>query len=177
MLTAYESDRLKVKSGGLKYIGFLGILVITISALLVSCRPAIAAPDLLDRVQEEDLEQVIRLRVGRSKVLRTPFPIQRVSVADPDVADIVLISNRELYINANSPGVTNVSLWGKQRFSSSRISVEPDISILKEKLFKILPKEKIAVEAAGRHGGFIRRGFRAYRSGNRPGPGHSVCRR
>ncbi len=27
--------------------------------------------------------------------------------------------------------------------------MEPDISILKEKLFKILPKEKIAVEAAG----------------------------
>ncbi len=46
-------------------------------------------------------------------------------------------------------GVTNVSLWGKQQFSSTRVSVEPDISILKEKLYKILPKEKIAVEAAG----------------------------
>lgn len=108
-----------------------------------------AAPDLLERVQTEELEQIIKLRVGCSKVLRTPYPIQRVSVADPDIADIVLISNREIYLNGNSPGVTNISLWGKERFSSTRVSVEPDITILKEKLFKILPKEKIAVEAAG----------------------------
>jgi pilus assembly protein CpaC len=149
MLTAYESERLKVKSAGLNYIGYFGILLLAITAMLVACRPGIAAPDLLERIQDEDVEQVIKLRVGRSKVLRTPFPIQRVSVADPEIADIVLISNREIYINGTSPGVTNVSLWGKQRFSSSRVSVEPDISILKEKLFKILPKEKIAVEAAG----------------------------
>ena len=124
------------------------ILIVLISFPAVSC-PVAAAQDLLDRVQDDDLEQVIKLRVGRSKVLRTPFPIQRVSVADPDIADIVLISNREIYLNGNSAGVTNVSLWGKQRFSSTRVSVEPDISILKEKLYKILPKEKIAVEAAG----------------------------
>ena len=125
------------------------IILIVLISFPAASRPVSAAPDLLDRIQDEDLEQVIRLRVGRSKVLRTPFPIQRVSVADPEIADIVLISNREIYVNGNSAGVTNVSLWGKQRFSSTRVSVEPDISILKEKLYKILPKEKIAVEAAG----------------------------
>ena len=92
---------------------FIMILVVLISFPALS-RPLAAAPNLLDRVQDEDLEQVIKLRVGRSKVLRTPFPIQRVSVADPEIADIVLISNREIYINGNSAGVTNVSLWGKQ---------------------------------------------------------------
>ena len=94
---------------------FIIILIILISFPALS-RPLAAAPDLLDRIQNEDLEQVIKLRVGRSKVLRTPFPIQRVSVADPEIADIVLISNREIYVNGNSAGVTNVSLWGKQRF-------------------------------------------------------------
>ena len=111
--------------------------------------PAAAAPNLLERLQDEELEQTIRLRVGRSKVMRTAFPIQRISVADPEIADIVLISDREVYVNGNATGVTNISLWGKQRFSSAKVMVEPDISILKEKLHKILPKEKIAVEAAG----------------------------
>jgi pilus assembly protein CpaC len=127
---------------------FVIFLIVLISCPALSS-PAAAAQNLLERVQDEDLEQNIRLRVGRSKVLRTQFPIQRISVADPDIADIVLISNREVYINGNSAGVTNVSIWGKQRFSSTRVSVEPDVSILKEKLFKILPKEKISVEAAG----------------------------
>ena len=149
MLMACRNGCLKVKVEGRWTYYFLGIIVILLMSSLVTTPPVYAAPDLLERVQDEDLEQAIRLRVGRSKVLRTPFPIQRVSVADPEIADIVLISNREIYINGNSAGVTNVSLWGKQRFSSARVSVEPDISILKEKLHKILPKEKIAVEAAG----------------------------
>jgi pilus assembly protein CpaC len=149
MWTAWKIGWLTGKPADRPKCYVLPFLVLLILSLLVPARPAWAAPDLLERVQDEDLEQVIRLRVGRSKVLKTPFPIQRVSVADPEIADIVLISNREIYINGNSAGVTNVSLWGKQRFSSARVTVEPDVSILKEKLFKIMPKEKISVEAAG----------------------------
>jgi len=86
--------------------------------------------------------------VGQSKVLRTPFAITRVSVADPEVADIILTSPREIYINGLSPGVTNLSLWGGSRFTSARVTVEADVSLLKEKLAQVLPKEKIAVQAA-----------------------------
>ncbi len=148
MLMTFGNGRLKVKEGGWPVYYFLGIWLIFLLSLLVTFQPGYAASDLLERVKEEDLEQVIRLRVGRSKVLRTPFAIKRVSVADPEIADIVLISEREIYINGNAAGVTNVSLWGKQRFSSAKVTVETDVSQLKEKLFKILPKEKIAVEAA-----------------------------
>ncbi len=72
-------------------ISFLVVLLIVLISFPAGSFPVAAAQDLLDRVQNEDLEQVIKLQVGRSKVLRTPFPIQRVSVADPDIADIVLI--------------------------------------------------------------------------------------
>ena len=70
-------------------ISFLVVLLIRPHTFPAGSFPVAAAEDLLDRVQNEDLEQVIKLRVGHSKVLRTPFPIQRVSVADPDIADIV----------------------------------------------------------------------------------------
>jgi pilus assembly protein CpaC len=148
MSTIFGNGWLEVIPAGRRLFTVSTILIFVL-AVLAAFQPVAAAPDILERIQDEDLEQVIRLRVGRSKVLRMPFPIQRVSVADPEIADIVLISNREIYINGNSAGVTNVSLWGKQRFSSARVTVEPDISILKEKLFKVLPREKIAVEAAG----------------------------
>jgi pilus assembly protein CpaC len=64
------------------------------------------------------------------------------------VADIILTSSREIYINGLAPGVTNLSLWGGSRFSSARVTVEADVSLLKEKLAQVLPKEKIAVQAA-----------------------------
>ena len=105
--------------------------------------------DLLERVKNQEIAQVLRLRVGHSKVLRTVFPITRISVADPEIADIILISEKEVYVNGLAPGVTNLSLWGKSRFTSSTVMVEADVSLLKEKLHQILPKEKIGVEAAG----------------------------
>jgi pilus assembly protein CpaC len=103
----------------------------------------------LDRVQSQEVNQILRLKVGRSKVVRTPFALTRISVADPDIADLILINEREIYINALAPGVTNISMWGKSRFTSATVTVEADLTLLKEKLHQILPKEKIGVEAAG----------------------------
>jgi len=116
--------------------------------VLLGSVPAQAA-DLLDRVRNQEINQVLRLKVGRSKVLRTPFALTRISVADPDIADIILISEREIYINALAPGTTNISMWGKSRFTSATVTVEADLTLLKEKLHQILPKEKIGAEAAG----------------------------
>ena len=78
MLMAFRNGCLKVKAGGWRTYYFLRIIVIVLMSSLVTTPLVYAAPDLLERVQDDDLEQVIRLRVGRSKVLRTPFPIQRV---------------------------------------------------------------------------------------------------
>ena len=116
--------------------------------VLLGAAPAQAA-DLLDRVKNQEINQVLRLKVGRSKVLRTPFALTRISVADPDIADLILISEREIYINALAPGATNISMWGKSRFTSATVTVEADLTLLKEKLHQILPKEKIGAEAAG----------------------------
>jgi len=102
----------------------------------------------LGRIRDQEIQQTLSLRVGQSKVLRTPFALTRVSVANPEVADIILTSEREIYINGIAPGVTNLSLWGKTRFTSARVTVEADVTMLKEKLAQVLPKEKIAVQAA-----------------------------
>jgi pilus assembly protein CpaC len=112
------------------------------------CLPAQGA-ELLERVKNQEITQIIHLKVGHSKVLKTPFALTRISVANPDIADLILISEREIYINAQAPGVTNISMWGKSRFTSATVTVEADLTLLKEKLHQILPKEKIGVEAAG----------------------------
>ncbi len=124
------------------------LLVGLTAGLLGGGSPA-AAASLKERMARQEIRQVIRLRAGHSKVLRVPFAIIRISVADPEVADIVLTSEREIYINGLTPGVTNISLWGKGRFTSATVTVEGDVTLLKEKLAQVLPKEKIAVEAAG----------------------------
>ena len=124
------------------------ILAVVTLALLGLSRP-LGAADLLEKVKGQEIKQMLRLRTGQSKILHTAFPIARISVADPEIADIMLISDKEIYVNAQAPGVTNVSIWGKARFTSTTVAVEADVSLLKEKLHQVLPKEKIGVEAAG----------------------------
>jgi pilus assembly protein CpaC len=129
-------------------IRFWGSLIAATLCLLANAVPALGA-DLLERMKDQEIRQVLRLRVGHSKVLRTPFAITRISIADPEVADIILVSDKEIYINALAPGVTNLSLWGKARFTTATVTVEADVSLLKEKLHQVLPREKIGVQAAG----------------------------
>lgn len=126
-----------------------GWLLGLVSMALVLGGPEARAANLLERVKDQEIKQTLRLRVGHSKVLRTPYAITRISVANPEVADILLLGEREIYITGLHPGTTNLSLWGKARFSTAAVHVEPDVSLLKEKLAQILPKEKIGVEAAG----------------------------
>jgi pilus assembly protein CpaC len=146
MLKMIKGASLEWKAATARLLG--GVLLGITFCLWAGGGPAQAA-NLIDRVRNQEIKQDLRLRVGSSKVIRTPFPVTRVSVGNPDIADIVVISDREIYVNAISPGVTNLTLWGKSRFSSTAVTVELDVSLLKEKLHQILPKEKIGVEAAG----------------------------
>ncbi|MDD5640626.1 MAG: type II and III secretion system protein family protein [Syntrophales bacterium] len=125
-----------------------GVLLGITLSLWAGGGPAQSA-NLLDRVRDQEIKQVLRIHVGSSKVIKTPFPVTRISVGNPEIADIVVISDRELYVNALSPGVTNITIWGHKRITSTSVHVELDVTLLKEMLHKILPKEKIGVETTG----------------------------
>jgi pilus assembly protein CpaC len=125
-----------------------GVLLGVVLGLWAGWGPAYSA-DLLQGVRDQEIKQVLRLQMGSSKVLKTPFPVTRISVANPEIADIVVISEREIYINGMGPGITNLTLWGHSRFTSATVTVELNVALLKEKLHQVLPREKIGVEAAG----------------------------
>jgi pilus assembly protein CpaC len=126
----------------------LTIILLSVLTNLQVAGSSLAA-DFLDRVKTQRINQVLHLQEGLSRVLRTPFAISRISVADPEIADVMLISDREIYINGLAPGVTNISVWGKSRFTSAKVIVEADLTLLKDKLHEILPTEKISVKASG----------------------------
>ncbi|HZJ00299.1 MAG TPA: pilus assembly protein N-terminal domain-containing protein [Gemmatimonadaceae bacterium] len=53
----------------------------------------------------------IDLPVGRSYPLTTPVGITKVSIANPDVADVVVVGTRELVINSKAQGETDAIFW------------------------------------------------------------------
>ena len=87
---------------------------------------------------------------GKSTLLRLDAPIDRVSVGNPAVADVTIISPRELYLLGKNFGSTNVILWRKGgQTTAIDLVINIDAGILQDKLLQLLPGEKgIHVSAA-----------------------------
>ena len=90
------------------------------------------------------------LVTGKSTLLRLDAPIDRVSVGNPAVADVTIISPRELYLLGKSFGSTNVILWSKGGPTTAiDVVINIDADLLQDSIAKLLPGEKdIRVTAA-----------------------------
>lgn len=130
-------------SGGMWLIGLVTL------AFLCPQATSVWGAGPLGKIRDQEITQTVRLKVGQSKVLEIPFAITRISVGNPEVADIIVTGPREVYVNGIASGTTNVTAWGRGRqFSSARVTVEADVGLLKENLAQVLPNEKIGVRAA-----------------------------
>jgi pilus assembly protein CpaC len=88
----------------------------------------------------------------KSRVLTSSVPVERVSVGNPDIADLLILRDRELYVLGKDLGTTNVLLWdrGDTLIGSVAVEVVHDLDGLKQKLFDLMPNEDIDVHAAQR---------------------------
>lgn len=92
---------------------------------------------------EEHVVERLSLLVGKSMVLKSKESVKRISIADPDVADFVLISPNEIYVSGKSAGITNMTLWHKKgNYKIFDLDVGFDVSQLKQKINEILPDER-----------------------------------
>lgn len=129
-------------------LGF--ILSLAIAASLVPVlgisQPVDPGAPVLDRSDEGRFE----VPVNKSGVIRVDQPIQRVSVGNPGVADVLVLRSSEIYVVGKAIGSTNVTLWdrGDRIFSVLNIDVTQDMSALKLRLHQLLPGENIGVESA-----------------------------
>lgn len=97
--------------------------------------------------------QPLRLVAGKSTLLSLPHDIVRISVGNPDVADVVLTHPREVYVLGKKSGQTNLMLWGKGSVTRLHdIAVSSDTDTLKTKLQEWVPGiEQLKVESLGEH--------------------------
>lgn len=85
----------------------------------------------------------LSLTIGKSVILQSDVDVSRVSVAQPEVADFVLLSPRQIYVTGRAPGITNLTLWdkGDKVRAVYDLDVAPDVSRLKRMLHDVLPGE------------------------------------
>ena len=114
---------------------------------------ALARADAADSTASFDIPtEVIRLPLFQSRVISLPAPASRVSVANPDLVDVVVISPTEFYLLAKDIGVTNLLIWERDSKlrSTRQIEVTHDLEGLKAKLYTLIPDNAIEVRSAQR---------------------------
>ena len=100
----------------------------------------------------------IQVPIYKSRVLTTRAPVKKVSVGNPEIADILITSPTQLYLLGRSLGSTNVLLWdgGNRLIDSLDLEVVHDLGGLKGKLHQLMPNERIEVFSA--QGALVLRG-------------------
>jgi pilus assembly protein CpaC len=110
----------------------------------VSSVPAIRIERELGAVRNLSLE------TGQNRLLILTEPIGRVSVADPRVADLKVITPVQLLLTSRGVGTTDLTLWNKRDEPLVlALQVTRNLDRLKSQLAELFPEEKITVSTAG----------------------------
>lgn len=93
--------------------------------------------------------EVLHLLVGRSLVISSPSRLRRVSIADPNIADAVIVNPNQILINGKAPGGVSLVLWDESGQSQTfEVLVELDVLDLAQKIRVAFPGEGVRVESS-----------------------------
>jgi pilus assembly protein CpaC len=119
------------------------IMILGLILGIASTTASYAQDSATGAVEQRDIQK-LELTSGKSKVLDLPVAIKRASLANPDVADTVVLSPTQIYLTGKATGVTNLTLWNEsgKMMGMYDVVIAPDLTRLKENLHKTLPDEK-----------------------------------
>lgn len=87
--------------------------------------------------------------VNKSVLMNLQKPLQRVSIANPAIAELIVISPTELQINGTRIGTTSLIVWEKGGGTTFfDVRVKGDSSLLESKINEIAPHDSITVDYA-----------------------------
>jgi pilus assembly protein CpaC len=92
----------------------------------------------------------LKVTVGKGTIVRLKEPSKRVSLSNPEIADVNIISPAEVLINGKKIGTTNLIVWdakGKTTFFD--IEVTGDIGSLASQVQEMAPGSDVTVEMSG----------------------------
>src|SRR5712692_8735533 len=99
--------------------------------------------------QETEAPQTLHLLVGRSLVISSPTRIKRVSLADPNIAEAIVVSPTQILVNGKTPGGVSLLLWDEADQSQAfEVSVDIDVLGLSQKIHEVFPSEDVHIETS-----------------------------
>jgi len=111
--------------------------------------PAPVAQAPANQAQDSSEPQTLHLLVGRSLVITSPARIKRVSLADPEIAEAIVVSPTQVLVNGRKPGGVSLLLWDETDQSQAfEVSVDIDVLGLSQKIHEVFPAENVHIDTS-----------------------------
>jgi pilus assembly protein CpaC len=109
------------------------------------------APGAADATaQESQGPQTLHLLVGHSILITSPARVKRVSIADPKIAEAIVVSPYQVQLNGIAPGGVSLIIWDESGQSQNfEVSVDIDILGITQKVHEVFPGEPVQIETSG----------------------------
>lgn len=130
---------------GLRFRGFAWIMAMLF--LDLSVRTATAAS-----LEAELVHQRFEVSQNKAIYIDVPQDVDKISMANPEIAEVILVRPRKLLVHGNKLGTSNILLWNRQGkvFDTIDITVTHDLETIRFKLHQALPGENIRVISSGK---------------------------
>lgn len=95
-------------------------------------------------------DNAVKVPIFKSRNLKMKHPIHRISIGNPEIADILVLRDDELYIVGKTLGHTNVMIWDENDkvVDIFNLEVSHDLNGLRERFYHYLPDEQIGIESS-----------------------------
>ena len=111
-------------------------------AALVAWQPANAQLSMAQGVHAGELA----VPVNKSQVLRTDRPYGKALIGNPEIADIVPLSDQSLYVLGKKTGTTSLTVYdrGNRLIAVVDVVVGPDVMTRKRQLSELMPGDDVS---------------------------------
>jgi pilus assembly protein CpaC len=120
-----------------------------VALLAITILPAAVGMGAQETQPGAALPPVTSLYAGQSMIVKSPWSVSRVSVTDPKIADVQMLTPNELLLQGKGVGSTDLILWSADnRTAQSRVDVQADLRQLTDELANLLPGSKLTLSQA-----------------------------
>lgn len=125
--------------------------MVAVGSLAGAAQPAWSQPKVVVVGGEDKHAGQFVIPVNKSQVLRLDATLKDLLVGNAEIADVLALTDRSIYVLGKSIGSTSLTLYGanKQLIAVMDLIVTFDIDGLKAKLFEVMPEENIEVRVSG----------------------------
>lgn len=93
--------------------------------------------------------ETLEIAVNQSRVMNA-YGVERVAVANPDIADVLVVSGSEVLLVGKAPGVTTLHIWSVSGLASYEVKVAADDPATGNEIRTILGYGDIRVSKVGK---------------------------